>query len=71
MEAQAGAVKRITGKELRERLQKGEDIVIVDARALDAYEDSNIKPKDSVRIPPGSTDGEIARLPKDRLIVTV
>lgn len=71
METQAGTIERITREELKLRLQKGEGIVIVDARGQGAYEASNIRPVGSVRIAPGSTNGVAAQLPKDRLIVTV
>lgn len=71
METQAGTIERITKEELELRLQKGEGIVIVDARGRRAYEASNIRPVGSVRIAPGSANGVAAQLPRDRLIVTV
>lgn len=71
METQLTQMERINKKELRERLQRGEDVVIVDAREPHAFDASNIGPKGSVRIAPGATNGEIARLPKDRQIATV
>ncbi|MCL5265222.1 MAG: hypothetical protein M1343_08540 [Chloroflexi bacterium] len=66
-----GELPRISQAELKDKLRRGEDIVIVDAREQGAFAASNIRPKGSVRIPPGSQNGEIARLPKDKEIVTV
>jgi len=71
MEARLNMIERITARELKDRLQRGEDVIIVDARAPYAYEASNIIPRGAVRIAPGAENGEIARLPKDKLIVTV
>ena len=71
METQSGEIERITKRELSDRLQKGEDVVVVDAREAGVFEVSNITPKDSVRIAPGVQNGEIARLPRDKLIVPV
>ena len=71
MEPQLTAIRRITSQELREMLQRGEDVIIVDAREPHAFAASNIKPKGSARIAPGATNGEIARLPKGKPLVTV
>ncbi|MBI4320838.1 MAG: hypothetical protein HY675_20285 [Chloroflexi bacterium] len=71
MEPQITTIRRITKKELREVLQRGEGVVIVDAREPKAFEASNVKPKASVRIAPGTANGETARLQKSQQIVTV
>ncbi|MBI2953526.1 MAG: hypothetical protein HYY30_04375 [Chloroflexi bacterium] len=71
MEPLPEQIERIGKSELRDKLQRGEDVIIVDARSASAYEASNIKPKGSVRIVPGASNGEISRLPRDKTIVTV
>ncbi len=71
MEPHLSEVENIAKKELRERLQRGEGVVIVDARGTHPFEASNIRPKGAVRIAPGAANGEIAQLPKDKQIVTV
>jgi hypothetical protein len=62
-------VDYITGKELDNRLRRGEEIVLIDARSQNGYAASNIRPRASMRIAPGSTDGDIERLPRDKLLV--
>lgn len=71
MQVRSQAIERITRQELKERIERGEEIVIVDARSESAFMASNVRPRDSIRIVPGADDGEIARLPKNKTIVTV
>ena len=56
--------------ELLGKLRRGEDFILVDARDAHVYDRGNIKPRDSVRIPPGEPNGEIAKLPPDKLVIT-
>ncbi len=71
MQMQPDMLERIDGKQLRERLQRGEEIVIVDAREANGYERSNVRPKGAIRIAPGSSDLSAVNLPNDKMIVTV
>lgn len=71
MQRHSETVEHISGRELYARLRRGEEVVIVDARGQHGYEACTFRPKGSIRIAPGSTDSNIDRLPKDRLIVTV
>ncbi len=77
MQAQPETIERISRAELKEKLQRGENVVIVDARDPSVFHDpsvfqmSNIKPKGSIRIAPGAMNGEIARLLRNKTIVTV
>ncbi|MBI2907530.1 MAG: hypothetical protein HYX92_07755 [Chloroflexi bacterium] len=65
-------LRLISELDLLRKLQRGdEDYVLVDARDAHVYDRGTIKPKGSVRISPGEPDGEIEKLPRDKLIITV
>lgn len=64
------SVLRITKEELKERMDKGEDIVILDVRAPDSYNGSSVKIKGSRRKDPIAVESWYNDLPKDRLIIT-
>jgi predicted sulfurtransferase len=63
-------VPRITVQELKAKIDKGEDIVIIDVRAGREYEDSKIKIKGAVRIPIVKLEDRISELPRDKEIIT-
>lgn len=69
MQTQSDTIERITKEELKQRLSRGEDLVIVDARERHVFAVSNIKPKDSLHIPPGLFNLNPGQLPKDKPIV--
>ncbi|MBI2909104.1 MAG: hypothetical protein HYX92_15780 [Chloroflexi bacterium] len=71
MQSQQDNIERITSEELKTRVDRGEDLVIVDARSQVSFDASNIRPKGAVRIAPGTTNGEMDRLPRNKLVVTV
>lgn len=64
------SVMRITKEELKERMDKSEEIVILDVRAPDSYNGSNIKIKGSRRKDPLAVESWHKEVPKDKLIVT-
>ncbi|MGO9138662.1 MAG: rhodanese-like domain-containing protein [Syntrophales bacterium] len=66
----ADDVPRITVQELKAKMDKGEDLVIVDVRTGDDYERSKIKIKGAVRIPIVKIEDRYRELPKDKQIVT-
>jgi predicted sulfurtransferase len=63
-------VPRITVQELKAKIDKGEDVVIIDVRAGREYEDSKIKIKGAVRIPIVKLEDRISELPRDKEIIT-
>ncbi len=63
-------VPRITVQELKAKMDKGEDIVIIDVRAGREYTDSKIKMKGAIRIPIVQLETRINELPRDKEIVT-
>ncbi|MGZ3648112.1 MAG: rhodanese-like domain-containing protein [Syntrophales bacterium] len=62
-------VPKITVQELKARIDKGEDLVIVDVRTGNDYEASKIKIKGAVRIPIVQIEERYRELPKDKQII--
>ena len=65
----ADNVPRITVQELKAKMDKGDDLVIVDVRTGDDYERSKIKIKGAVRIPIVKIEERYRELPKDTQII--
>jgi len=65
-----GSVPRITAQELKAKIDKGEDILIIDVRTGFDYERSKIKIKDAVRISIVRIEEKAGELPRDKEIVT-
>lgn len=63
-------VPRITVDELRGRLDKGENIVIVDVRSRNSYNASKVKIKGSVRIALDEINDRAVELPMGKELVT-
>jgi rhodanese-related sulfurtransferase len=57
------AVQRITPQELKSKLDRGEDIAILDVRTEEAYDASPMKIKGAIRIPPGQLVENLDRIP--------
>ncbi len=66
----ADNVPRITVQELKAKIDKGEDVVIVDVRAGREYEDSKIRIKGAIRIPIVQLEARSNELPRDKEIIT-
>ena len=62
----ADVVRRVTPKELKAMMDKGE-AVVVDVRSKDSFAQERVK--GSILIPRGETAARAAELPKDKLIV--
>jgi hypothetical protein len=63
-------VPRITVQELKAKMDKGEDIVIVDVRAGREYADSKIRIRGAIRIPIVQLEVRSNELPRDKEIIT-
>jgi 3-mercaptopyruvate sulfurtransferase SseA len=63
-------VPRITVQELKAKIDKGEDLVIIDVRTGKDYEGSRIKIKGAVRIPIVQMEERYKELPRDKQIIT-
>jgi rhodanese-related sulfurtransferase len=64
------AINRITADELRERLDRGEPVAVVDSRSAASWEKAELQPRGSIRVPPDDVEGYVDRVPKDRAVVT-
>jgi len=63
-------VPRITKEQLRAKMEKGEDIIVLDVRTGMSYKGSDIKIKGAMRIPPDAIDMRYKELPLDKEIIT-
>lgn len=64
------AVSRITKERLKEQLDKGETVVLLDVRATDAYNSGTTKIKGSLRKDPLAVKSWGKEIPHDKPIVT-
>jgi len=63
-------VPRITVQELKAKMDKGDDLVVVDVRTGNDYERSKIKIKGAIRIPIVQLEARSNELPRDKEIIT-
>jgi rhodanese-related sulfurtransferase len=63
-------VSRITVDELKSKLDRGENIFLIDTRSPAAWSSSDIMIKNAVRIHYNDIDDHLSEIPKDRMIVT-
>ncbi|MBI5048044.1 MAG: hypothetical protein HZB54_03715 [Deltaproteobacteria bacterium] len=63
-------VQRITKEELKSKIERGEDILILDVRTGGSYTGSKVKIKGAVRMAPDAVDVWSKSLPKDKEIIT-
>ena len=64
------AVLRITKERLKEQLEKGEMVILLDVRSHDSYNKSNIKIKGSLRKDPVTVKSWEREIPHDKPIIT-
>ena len=64
------SVPRIAKEQLRAKMEKGEDIIVLDVRTGMSYKGSDIKIKGAMRIPPDAIDMRYKELPLDKEIIT-
>jgi rhodanese-related sulfurtransferase len=57
---------RITIDELKRRMESGEDFTIIDVRKPEAWTESDTMIPESIRLPLGELDQNLARIPKSR-----
>ena len=63
-------IPRITVQELKAKMDKGDDLVVVDVRTGNDYERSKIKIKGAIRIPIVQLEARSNELPRDKEIIT-
>ena len=64
------SVPRITKEQLKAKMEKGEDIIVLDVRTGMSYKGSDIKRKGAMRMPPDAIDMRYKELPLDKEIIT-
>lgn len=63
-------VPRIAKEALKAKIEKGEQIVILDVRTGMSYKGSDVKIKGALRIPPEAVEMRYKELPMDKEIIT-
>lgn len=63
-------VPRITKEELKAKMDKGQDVIVLDVRTGRSYDGSNVKIKGAMRIAPDDVETRYTELTKDREIIT-
>lgn len=61
---------RITVDELRKRMEKGEDFVVIDTRNPQAWAESEGKLPEAIRVTSDNLEKTLSNIPKDKPIVT-
>lgn len=62
--------KRITAEEVKGRLDAGEHLAILDDRAPQAWETSDMQIPGSVRVPPDDLAQHLSDIPKGAAVIT-
>lgn len=62
--------RRITVDELRERLERDEDMFLVDTRNPKAWAEAETKLPAAIRVPADQVEQHLADVPRDRTVVT-
>lgn len=63
-------VPRITKEELKAKMDKGQDVIVLDVRTGRSYDGSNVKIKGAMRIAPDDVETRYTELTKDKEIIT-
>ena len=61
---------RISVDDLRDRLNRGENIFFVDTRNPRAWAEADTKLPQAIRVPADAVEEHFADIPRDRLVVT-
>jgi hypothetical protein len=66
----ADDIPRISVQDLKAKMDRGEDITIIDVRSADDFERSKVKIKGAIRISIVKLADKSAELPRDKEIIT-
>lgn len=61
---------RVTVDEVKERLDRGEELVFVDTRNPQAWGESNAKLPGAIRVPANELEQHLGEIPKDHTVIT-
>lgn len=70
MQIETPVATRVTAAEVAERMRRGEELVFVDNRNPQAWEESDVKLPGAIRIPADEVERHAGELPRDRTIIT-
>ena len=60
---------RISAKDLKKRMESGEDFTIIDTRNPQAWAESDIRAAGALRIPLDDLDRNLERIPRNKPVV--
>jgi rhodanese-related sulfurtransferase len=63
-------VARITARELKRRMDAGEDFTLIDVRKPEAWDQSDTMLPEAIRIPLDDWEQHLSRIPVSRPVVT-
>jgi rhodanese-related sulfurtransferase len=63
-------VSRVTADEVRQRLERGEPIALVDVRNPKAWAESDSKLPGAIRVPLEELEQRVGEIPRDRAVIT-
>ena len=66
----AGCMQKLSVDEVKERLDRGEALVFIDARSDQSWSQSDVQIPNSLRVPPDDTDRFDGAIPAEATIVT-
>jgi rhodanese-related sulfurtransferase len=61
---------KATVEQVKNRLNRGEDITIVDSRAPHVWDEADVKAAGAIRVPPDEAEKHIADVRRDSFVVT-
>jgi hypothetical protein len=61
--------ERISVEEAKERLDRGEQVVFLDARSDDGWQKAELQIPRSIRVPPNGVEAHLDAIPRKGLIV--
>jgi rhodanese-related sulfurtransferase len=61
---------RVTTDEVKERMDRGEQFVFVDARNPKAWADGDTKLPGAIRVPADEAEQDFDEIPRDRTVIT-
>jgi rhodanese-related sulfurtransferase len=61
---------RVTVDEIKTRMERGEKFTFVDARNPKAWQESDVKLPDAIRVPADEVEQHMQEIPRDKVIIT-
>ena len=63
-------MQKISVDEVKERLDRGEPVIFIDARSQESWEQSDVQIPGSIRVPPDRADEFVGAIASDAAIIT-